>query len=263
VRNNSTWASSALSPIVWPERAWNPWGSAGAALATLVLNVIPGFFVVAGYLLYVRSTHGHLPSTPAQFPAIMLLFAQIVSYVPIVIFLVVVLPLLSRASLEELGIRKPTARDIGVGLAGTVAMWIAVVVSGAAAAAITHRHDTESAVAVLKDLKSPFELTVFFLLACVFAPIVEELTFRVLVFNALTKYASVLAAAIVSGALFGAEHALGQPLGQLITVALPLAFGGFVLAIVYATTRCFWSNVTTHACFNAINVVALVFFHVT
>jgi membrane protease YdiL (CAAX protease family) len=150
---------------------------------------------------------------------------------------------------------------VRVGVAGTLAMWLAVVGVGSACAAITRRHDTEPAVALLGNLKGPVELGLFLAVACVFAPIVEELTFRVLIFNALTKYASIAVAAIASGVLFGAEHVISTPPEQLITVALPLACGGVVLAYVYASTRCFWSSVITHACFNGINVVALVFFH--
>ncbi len=262
MRNNSTWAPSALSPIRWPEGAWNPLAAAGAAIATLLISLAVGLAYLIAYAAYARAAGATLAG-PARFPAIQLLLAQVVSYVPLVIFLLVVLPPLARVSLAELGIRTPTPRDIGIGAIGTVAMWLAVVLSGSAIAAITHRHDTESAVALLKDLKGPWQLAIFVAVACVFAPIAEELTFRTLIFNAVTKYASIAVAAVVSALLFGAEHVIGTPIAELLTVALPLACGGVVLAYVYATSRNFWSSVTTHACFNTINVVALIFFHVT
>ncbi len=258
MRNNWTSLPSALSPIRWPTKAWNPVLALLTVAAIITLDVVPGLIYIVGY----ADLHGGERALHAP-PAFQLLLAQLVAYVPLLIFLFFALPRLARVPLAELGVRKPTGRDIGVGLAGTVAMWLVVVLVGNAMASITHRHDTETAVALLRDLKTPVELGAFFLLACVFAPIAEELVFRLFIFNALTNVTSVARAALLSGALFGAVHALGSSPAELLTIALPLAFGGVVLAYVYATTHCFWSNVTTHACFNGINVAALVFLHAT
>jgi len=257
VQNNSTWVPSALSPIRWPNKAWNPGLVLVTAVGVAALNVLPA---VAYFIAYAKLHH---MANPNAFPPFQLLLAQISTYVPVGLFLLFALPTLAKVSLAELGIRRPSGRDLGVGLLGAVAMWLAVIGVGGVVAAVSHRHDTESAVALLKNLKSPYELVVFFLVACVFAPIIEELTFRVLIFNALTKWTTVSTALIVSGLFFGAVHAIGSPLAQVLTIGLPLACGGVVLAYVYMTTRCFWSNVTTHACFNAVNVIALVFFHAT
>ncbi len=257
MQNNSTWVPSALSPILWPNKAWNPGLVLVTAIGVAALNVVPGVIYIFAYAKLHHTTNF------AAVPPFQLLLAQIATYVPVGLFLLFALPTLAKASLAELGIRRPSRRDLGAGLLGALAMWLAVIGAGGIVAAATHRHDTETAVALLKDLKSPYEITVFFLVACVFAPIIEELTFRVFIFNALTKWTTVSAALIVSGLLFGAVHAIGAPLPQILTVGLPLACGGLVLAYVYATTRCFWSNVTTHACFNAVNVIALVFFHAT
>jgi len=227
------------------------------AVGVAALNVVPGVIYIVAYAKF------HRMASPNALPPFQLLLAQITTYVPVALFLLFALPTLAKVSLAELGIRRPSGRDLRVGLLGAVAMWLAVIGVGGAVAAASHRHDTETAVALLKNLKKPYEIVVFFLVACVFAPIVEELTFRVLIFNALTKWTSVSVALVVSGLLFGAVHAIGSPPAQILTVGLPLACGGVVLAYVYVTTRCFWSNVTTHACFNAVNVIALVFFHAT
>lgn len=260
MRNNSTWAPSALSPIPWPKAAWNPLLVLATGFGVIVLNIVPAiaYILIYNYVI-VRSgpqAHAHTLAMP---PPFQLLLAQIITYVPVVAFLVFLLPEVALVSLADLGIRKPTSRDIVVGLAGTVAMWLTVVIASAIATSVTHRHDTESAVAILKGLKTPLSIGTFFLLACVFAPIVEELTFRVFIFGALTRYLPIWASAAISGLLFGAAH-IGAP-GQIVTVGVPLALGGVVLAYVYATSRCYWSNVITHATFNTINVVALVFFH--
>ncbi len=257
MQNNSTWVPSALSPIRWPNKAWNPGLVLVTAVGVAALNLVPGVIYIFAYAKL------HHISDFAAVPQFQLLLAQIATYVPVGLFLLFALPTLAKVSFAELGIRRPSGRDIRVGLLGAVAMWLAVIGVGGAIAAATHRHDTETAVALLKSLKSPYQITVFFLVACVFAPIIEELTFRVFIFNALTKWTTLSAALIVSGLFFGAVHALGSPLEQTLTIGLPLACGGVVLACVYVTTRCFWSNVTTHACFNAVNVIALVFFHAT
>ncbi len=258
MRNNSTWAPSALSPILWPKAAWNPWLVLATVLAVVILNIVPAFVYVLIYNI-VRDGSQSNVHTVVMPPPFQLLLAQIVTYVPVVAFLAFVLPRIAHVSLASLGVRMPTSRDVVIGLVGTVAMWLTVVVASAIATSVTHRHDTESAVAILKGLKTPLSIGTFFLLACVFAPIVEELTFRVFIFGALTRYLPISVSAAISGLLFGAAHISGT--GQILTVGVPLALGGVVLAYVYATSRCYWSNVITHAAFNTINVVALVFFH--
>ncbi len=257
MRNNSTWAPSALSPILWPKAAWNPWLVLATVGGVLFFMFVPVVVYVIIYDVIRQGTQVHPQAVMP--PPFQLLLAQIFSYVPLVAFLAFVLPMVSRVSYAELGIRPPTARDVIIGLLGTVAMWLTVVVASAIATSLTHRHDTEQAVAMLKGLKSPLSIATFFLVASVLAPIVEELTFRVFVFGALTRYFPIWLSALLSGLLFGAAH-YGGP-GQFVTVSMPLALGGMVLAYVYATSRCYWSNVITHATFNTINVVALVFFH--
>jgi hypothetical protein len=172
-----------------------------------------------------------------------------------------VIPPLSKTSLRELGFRAPTARELGIAIAGTIVMTVAVECASAAVAALTHRHDTEAAVAIMQQMKTPVERFAFFTIACVLAPLIEELGFRVFLFNAMTRYVSVAAGAIGSGILFGIVHSASPQ--QLLTVSLPLAVGGIVLAYVYAKTHCYWANVTTHSLFNAVSVVALFVFHAT
>jgi len=64
----------------------------------------------------------------------------------------------------------------------------------------------------------------------------------------------------LSGILFGLAHA--QSISQVLTVSIALAGGGTVLALVYSWSRCYWSNVITHALFNAFPLVLFFVFHV-
>jgi membrane protease YdiL (CAAX protease family) len=255
VRNNSTWALSALSPTPWPREAWNVPLTILAAIGAVVFAIVPGIV----YVVFATVTGAIDPHHPRNVPADQLLIAQVVTYVPLGIYLAIVLPRLSLVSLRDLGLRAPTARELGIALGGTVAMWLIVTIVGTALAALTHRQDTEAAVAVLKQMHTPGEKLLFFTIACVLAPMIEELAFRVFLFNAFTRYASLPVAALASGALFGVVHS--SSLGQLLTVSVPLALGGVVLAYVYAATRCYWANVTTHAVFNSISVIAIFVFH--
>ncbi|MGP6157820.1 MAG: lysostaphin resistance A-like protein [Vulcanimicrobiaceae bacterium] len=253
MRNNSTWGLSRLSPTNWPPDAWNVPLTVAAALGALVLAYAPGILYLAVGIRLGAFTVAHLP--PTQF-----LVAQVVCYLPLAIYLLLVTPALAHVPLAELGFRSPGRHEIEGGLVGAGMMWLVVGISGTLVAALTHRHDTEAAVALLQQMKTPGQKLVFAAVAVVFAPMVEELGFRVFIFNAFTRYVEVWWAAALSGVVFGLVHALGSP-DQIATVGLPLALGGVVLAYVYASNRCYWSNVITHGTFNAISVIAIFFFH--
>ncbi len=255
MQNNSTWANLQPSPTTWPPDAFRASLTILAVLGAIGV-VIVAAFVFLGSALAAGAIDRHNPNGVAPDVALTL---QIALYLPLAAYLAVILPPLSHMSLRELGLRAPTGRDVAVALAGIVVMYLLVGIVESAAETVTHRHDTETAVALMQQLRSPVERAIFALIAVVLAPIVEELAFRVFLFNAISRYAPIWVAALVSGLLFGAVHAAGA--AQLTTIGLPLACGGVVLAYVYATTRCYWSSVLTHAGFNAIGVTAVMFFH--
>ncbi|GAC1299610.1 MAG: hypothetical protein NVSMB19_04240 [Vulcanimicrobiaceae bacterium] len=255
MRNNSTWALSALSPMPWPREAFRIPLTLLTAFGAIFFSVVPSIvYLIAGaFLGFVDPRH------PKNIAPDQLLLAQIVTYAPLGMFLVFSVPRVAHVSLRELGLRMPTARELGIGLAGTVAMWLLVSLTGAIVAAVSHRHDTETAVALLQQMKTPAEQVLFFAIACMLAPMIEELTFRVFLYNALTRYVSMPVAIVASGLIFGVVHSASLP--QLLTVSLPLTVGGIVLAYVYARTRSYWACVTTHALFNSVSVVAIFVFH--
>ena len=245
--------------MLWAPDAWTIPLVLLVALGTAACMILPAVaYVVVAYSL------GYFK---ANKPNDQLLIAQAVTYVPWAIFLIAVLPRLARTSLYELGFRKPTARDLGIALLGAVAMWLVVSIVGGTIVTLTHRHTTEAAVALLQQLRTPGEKILYVTIAVVLAPMLEELTFRVFLFNALTRYTTVPLAAIGSAIVFGLVHAQAKTkeelVGQLLTVAVPLMLGGVVLAYVYATTRCYWANVMTHGTFNAVTIVAVMLFHAT
>lgn len=192
---------------------------------------------------------------PQFLPPPYLLAGQILSYFPLSIFMIVALPKISSTSLLNLGFRKPKRRDLNIALIGAAAMWILVEAVASLSEAITHESQKEAALELMKELHGVPEKIAFCLIAVVLAPLVEELIFRVFLFNAFSRYMPILYAIILNGFIFGAVHITGAD--QLWTLALPLSVGGMVLALIYAKTRCYWASVIAHAAFNAASVIPL------
>jgi membrane protease YdiL (CAAX protease family) len=258
VQNNSTWAPLPPSRATWPPESFRIRPTLLTALGAVGIV----FVSVGAYVLYDLSIGAIDPRHPQDIPATQVLVSQAVAYVPLAIYLLAVVPRLARLPLAALGFRMPTLRDLGIAAIGTVVMWTVVIGTSALVETLTHKHDTEAAIALLRSIRTPAEKAAFVAIAVAFAPFVEELAFRVFAFNALWRWMRFPAAAVASGVLFGLVHALGAAPSQLLTVALPLALAGIVLATIYAVTRCFWANVLTHAAFNSITVVAYFVFGV-
>ncbi len=169
-----------------------------------------------------------------------------------------VLPLLARVSLAELGLRLPRGSDLAWGLAGAIAMFIVVSATGALEQGVFHVKADEVQVHWLRTVHGSL-LAALVLLACVAAPLFEELVFRGFIFNALLRYTPLWVATVVSAAIFGLAHGIGQPgnAGALV----PLAASGLVLALVYAYSRSLTASMITHALFNTFTVVLVLVFH--
>ncbi len=259
MRNNSTWAPSLPSPTNWAKESWNPVLTALTFLGVIVVFVLAQtVFVFVGF-----ANHTIDPAHPDKLSGTQSIWLEVCSFTPVAIYLLLLIPPLAKRSFRELGFRAPTGSDVRVALLGALAMVVLVDGLGSLIASLTHIHDTEAAIALLQQMKTPFQRIFFFSLACVFAPFYEELAFRGFIFNALSRYMPLWYAIVISGALFGALHAVSGPATQYLTVGVPLAAGGVVLAYVYSTTKCFWANVLTHATFNAVSVVGFFVFHVS
>jgi membrane protease YdiL (CAAX protease family) len=218
--------------------------------AALLPGLAFGFYAVSAGLMPAHAS-------PARVPVRILLLSQIAAYVPLITYLLAVVPRLAHRSLAQLGVRRPTRRDIAAGVLGTAAMWAIVAAASTIITAFTHEHETETAVQLLRELRTPGDIFAFTTIAVVLAPMIEEFAFRVFLFNAISRHTSTSIGAIACGVLFGLVH------GTAVSVAIPLALGGILLAFVYARTGCYWSNVITHALFNAVSVVAVLAFHVS
>lgn len=254
---------SQPSPIAWPRDSFRITLTLVTIVGAVVLVLITG---VIGVGVAMVSSHAvlnpaDLKTCPPRMPVDITLWSQFSLYAPIAAYLLLVLRPISKLSFAQLGLRMPTWREIGIGVIGAAAMWLAVEISGASIDALTHHHDTEAAIDLLKQLQTPLQRAEFILIAVVLAPLVEELAFRVFLFNAFWRHMPFWAAAVASSALFGLVHAQCTA-WQLLTVGTPLVFGAIVLSYVYARTKNYWSSVLAHGLFNTVSVVLVFVFHV-
>ncbi|MBV9102797.1 MAG: CPBP family intramembrane metalloprotease [Candidatus Eremiobacteraeota bacterium] len=255
MQNSSTSTPSARSPIAWPRESFRVSLTAVVAIGAILIVFGAGVGAIAIALGTGAVSLADLQHRPPRLSANFQLWSQLALYIPITVYLLVVIRPVSALPFSALGFRRPSLRDIGVGVAGAALMWIVIAVSSTAIEALTHRHDTEAAIELIKQIHTPVQRLLFILIAAVMAPLVEEFAFRVFLFNGFRRHSGFWVAAFSSGLLFGLAHAQGA--SQVATVSVPLMFGGVVLAWVYETTRCYWSSALTHALFNGVSVAAV------
>lgn len=234
--NNSTSERSPNSPAGWPAESFPPLASlaaaAGLALVTLGATfLLAAAFGVSGHS--VRQAQLTLPMAATQ----------TVGYIPILIYLGVVLPKVAQRSLDAiLGVPYPRAMVVAVLYA--FVMFFVVTGVTAAQTLIFHQMPHQLVIRLVQNTRPGLPLAIMVGDAVVLGPVVEELVFRGFVFNALWRRMPFWPAAACSGLVFGAVH--GEPAG-----ILPLAAGGIVLASVYARTGSLWASMVTHGTFNA------------
>src|ERR1019366_6281972 len=85
-------------------------------------------------------------------------------------------------------------------------------------------------------------------LTCGVAPMCEEMLFRGYIFTALRNWRGTVAAAVVTGLLFGGVHAGSAPVLDLV----PLAGLGFGLCLLYRYTGSLFPCMVAHSLNNSI-----------
>ncbi|MDQ2680254.1 MAG: CPBP family intramembrane metalloprotease [Candidatus Eremiobacteraeota bacterium] len=246
MENSSAFQTSQDSPIVWPDNAFALWPSLLAALGLVAVLV---FFSLIAVLISRQFTP---TGTPGHLGVLQTLIATGVGEAAVIGYLCFALPRISGLSLRELGFQTPNARALGIAVLGAVVMTIVVNGLGSLISTLAKSNHQQDAVALFRSLSGPIKYAVFVPFAVMLAPLAEEFTFRVLVFNWVRRHSSFWPAAIVSGLLFGAAHA--DPY-----FFVPLAIGGIILCAVYALTRNAWMSMVSHGLFNAFSLLALIF----
>lgn len=110
--------------------------------------------------------------------------------------------------------------------------------------------DVQEPVKLLQESSSTLQFVLTVFLACVAAPLVEELLFRGYLYGTVKSLTHPVFAAVVVGGLFAVVH------GNLPAL-LPLWVFSILLTIAYEATRCLWVPIGMHAFFNAANIVLM------
>ena len=93
-------------------------------------------------------------------------------------------------------------------------------------------------------------LVIFFLTACIVAPIFEEIIFRGFLLSSLTRYMPVWGAIFLSSLIFALAH-------LSLSEVLPLTMLALVLAIVYTRSRNLLSSILLHSLYNSGTLLSL------
>ena len=155
-------------------------------------------------------------------------------------------------TLADLGFRKPTAGEVGVGIAiGFVGLITASRVAVALRALFPV--DTGSSHLFTSSRPSYTVILVVGLLACVGAPIVEELFFRGVVQSVLTRSIGATPAIVVQAMLFGAAHfELGMTVNDAAVRCGTIVVLGLFLGWLRANTGRLGAGMAAHATNNII-----------
>lgn len=242
MQNNSISQRLRNSPASWPAEAFPPAASFAALCGLVFIYLVTLAVLLRGFGVtpqMARSAH----LTPA------LVAAQVLGYIPVLLYLSLVLPALARRSLSAI-IGRFGARELSAGLTGALVMWFAVISVGALQSVVFRHPPEQLAVRLFEGARPGLLLDLMIFVAVALAPLTEELIFRAFIFNALWRRTSLAVAATLSGLIFGAAH------GELAGI-LPLAAGGIVLANVYARSGSLWSSIIAHGSFNGITLLLL------
>jgi membrane protease YdiL (CAAX protease family) len=243
----STSEPSLLSPKRYPADAFVWWQSLLVLVALVLAQLIPPAIAIAFLIVFRLATvHDvYVISWP-------LVIAQLTVYVTSVAIFAGALPALARRPLSELGIRRPRWSDLAWGAGGAVVMLLAATAVAALEETVLHLKADEVQVHLLRQAHGAL-LAGFAFIACIGAPVFEELTFRAFLLNALRRYMPAWLAIVLSGTLFGLAHWQPGNAGAI----LPLIAGGIVLGTVYYRSGSLPASMITHALFNGFTVAAI------
>ncbi|MBV8638752.1 MAG: CPBP family intramembrane metalloprotease [Candidatus Eremiobacteraeota bacterium] len=245
--NNSISTTSAGWPTHWPANSFRGGPTALLILAAIGAAILGG---VIGVLIFFAA---HRPRTMGPQFVVSAIWVQLLVEGAAVIVILIGLPAVSKRSLRELGFYAPRPWQLGVALLGAIAMVIVVEGGASLIQTLTHTKHEQSVVELFKQvIGQPSVMWLFAVFAIVLAPFMEEVIFRIFIFNVGLRWGGFWLGAIVSGLCFGAAHA--DPY-----VLIPLALGGMVLCGVYYRTGNAFCSMVSHGLFNAVTVFALIF----
>jgi membrane protease YdiL (CAAX protease family) len=138
-------------------------------------------------------------------------------------------------------------RSIGLGFVLAIPAWVGAQQGGAIIVRLLGLLGMEPETGVIEAALEQANPVVLVVALVVVAPIVEEIFFRGIVYNAWQREYGERRALYGSAVLFGTIHAS-------VFAFLPIVGLGIVLALVYRATRSLPASIALHATFNAITV---------
>lgn len=105
----------------------------------------------------------------------------------------------------------------------------------------------QDSVRVFQERNDVATIVLMVVIACVGAPLSEEIIFRGYIYGAMKRFTNIPVAVCFSGLLFGAVH-------LNMSALLPLVVLGLLLAVLYEVTGSLWMPIAVHFVFNAVTV---------
>ncbi len=162
--------------------------------------------------------------------------------------------------LEIFGLKRPDwKRIVIVVVLGMVGIIFLANIAGIIAEPLLKRtfgeKNPQAAVQMMLEAKAnnPSLLIGLAFLACIVAPICEEIVFRGYFYGLMKRYSCRYFSAVITGLIFGLVH------GSMWSLA-PLVVIGIILAIVYELSGSLWTPIICHCIFNSMSTIYMIFF---
>ncbi|HEY9180142.1 MAG TPA: type II CAAX endopeptidase family protein [Candidatus Baltobacteraceae bacterium] len=254
MENSSGLQTSQDSPITFPPDGFRWLGTIGFLISIAVVFIA---LAIIGTIWYMASNHLDLYGVQRAMMAMPGVTIQSIAEVITIGYILLLLPLVAKSPLADIGFRSLNGRQIGIVVLGAVLMFVIVTPLASLLENVLHFKTPEAAIAVYTHAAG-WQKAAFAVFGIVVAPAFEESVFRIVLFNAMRKWWGFWAGAIVSSVLFGLAHLQPPFTGAMFaSITFPLMIGGFILCWVYAKTNNAWSSFITHGAFNAITFALL------
>jgi membrane protease YdiL (CAAX protease family) len=221
-----------------------------------IFGIIVGFMLVLIAMLLVSrlilDIVGGAPH-PDNSGSVMNGVPEIIAYAGLAFLTVAALRRLSGTTLQTLGLRVPSRRDLAiVALAIVCSEAFDFVYNLALGAGGVHAH-TQAGFETFRP-HTWIDCITAIASAAIAAPIAEELFFRGLLYNAFRSWFGGALAVIASSTLFGAVHGDAILFGDLMAT-------GIILCLVYRHTRNLYASMLVHGATNLVAITLLIAQH--
>jgi membrane protease YdiL (CAAX protease family) len=240
---------------------WKPWLGvlfivvvyyAAQILAGVLLSVYPGLrhWTDSQTLQWVNDSVG------AQF--VFVLLAEAFSIGAIYLFLK-----RYKLGFASIGLKKPRWKDLWGGLLAVPVYFVFYLITVAVVTHFVPSLDINQKQEIgFSNVSGALPILLTFISLVILPPLAEEIMVRGFLYSTLKKAMPLIAAAIVTSAMFAGAHLPeGGAAGPLYIAALDTFVLSLVLIYLREKTGSLWASITLHACKNGVAFLALFVFH--